>query len=173
MKKIILILLALVSTASAEIQQTDVRYSSVTPVVSASPDYSAGDAVGGLMTFTSVCKTTNTIQVNSVTITDKANQAVAYDLQLFSSNPTNTTFTDNSALDVNTSDLAKLLPVISLNTTDHFSYVSNGISSLSSLDSGGFVTVSGGVIYGILVARSTTNLASVSDLVVRLGYKCN
>lgn len=172
-KLIVLFLLGLVSTASAQVYHTDVQYASVTPTVSTSPAYTAKDSVGGLLTFRGICKASNTVQVNSVTITDKADQAVAYDLQLFSANPTASTFTDNSVTAVNTTDLAKILPVISLLSTDHFSYSATGVSSLSSLNSGGFVTTTGGTLYGVLVTRGTPTYTSTSDITVRVGYMCN
>lgn len=174
-KKIIAFLLLLVSVTDAQtVVRERIQYTSVTPVVSTSPAYTAKDNIGGLMTFAAVCSTSANVQINSVTITDKSDQPVAYDLQLFSANPSSTTFTDNAVTAINAADAAKQLPVISLNTTDHFSYSTTGLSTLSSLDSGGFVTTTGGALYGALVARGTVlpTYVGTSDLVVRLGYKC-
>lgn len=174
MKKFLVFLVLLVATsAHADLWKAEIRYSTLTPTVSTSPAYTAKDNIGGLLTFTAVCYNSTTFSVTSVQIIDKSDQAVAYDLQLFSANPSSSTFTDNAATTINTADTSKMLPVISLNSTDHFSYTGNGQSSLVSFDAAGFVTAPAGVLYGALVARGTPTYTGTSDITVRVGYRCN
>lgn len=167
--------MALASTANAQtVIRHRIQYTSwITPTVSVAPAYTAKDVVGTLLNFGAVCQTSANIQINSVQITDKSDQAVAYDLNLFNANPSSSTFTDNAAYTVNVADAQKQLPVISLNAADHFSFTGTGMSSLTSLDSGGFVSTTGGTLYGVLITRGTPTYTGTSDISIRVGFKCN
>lgn len=156
--------------------RTETKYISVTPTVTASSAYTAKDSVGGLMTFSNVsCLGRTKGRVNSVMISDKADQSVEYDVVLFKSSPAGTV-TNKSAFDPADADLALMLPVINLRTQDHFSWNDNGISSISSLSSGA-VSSSGdglpGTIYAAIVTRGTPTYASTSDITLTLGFVCD
>ena len=186
-KKLLVLLSFVATTAQAQTYTQDVRYSTATATgtalfVTAASAYAAKNVVGGtaaaggagLLSFGNVCKASQTIQINSVQVTDKSDNAVGYDLQLFSSNPTASTITDKVNMVVASADLPKLLPTISLDTSDHFSFsTTNGQSSLTSLDSGGFVSTTGGTLYGALITRGSPTYSSTSDISVKIGYKCN
>lgn len=184
MKKLILVLLGLVLAVSAEAQTFHTQYKYIqglqasdgitAPTVTIGT-YAAKNVVGQLMSFTnSSCPTTATMQVNSLIITDKSDNAVAYHLYLFDSNPTGTTVTDKNDMTVATADLSKVLPYIATNVADHASpSTTNGFTTLSSLDSGSRVVTTGGILYGVLVTDGAPVFGSTSDIVVRLGTKCN
>lgn len=147
-----------------------------TPATSASPDYSTGDNVGGLLTFTDALDKSQTGVLMSVTISDKAGQTGALDLVLFDSNPSSTTFTDNGALTVNDADLVKILGVVAVVSADYHAFADNSVASVAGvglpLQLAGASDQTGQQIpalYGALVARGTINLASTSDLQVSLG----
>lgn len=174
--KRILLLAALLVAGNVEAQNWRqlINYVSVTPTVDTNI-YASGDNIGGELTFsTAICGGISAnFSVNSVVISDKAAQAVAYDVLLFKSNPSSTTFTDNAALDIHDSDLTKLLPPINILAADQFSFADNSVSSLSSLESGGFLSSTGGTLYGALVSRGTPTYASASDVTITLGIVCH
>lgn len=175
MKKLILILLALVGTAQAQARHFETKYVTVTPTVTAGA-YVAGDSVGDLMTFTNItCSNMQKGQITSVQVTDKSDNAVEYNLVMFKSLPAGT-FTNDAAFDPADADLLLMLPVINLATTDHFSFNDNGISSLASLFSNGqgYSTTSlPGIIYASLVTEGTPTYGSTSDISVILGFRCD
>lgn len=70
----------------------------VTPVVSATPDYSDGDNIGGLMTVAAIVAADGAGgMLSHVLAVSKAAISVAIDLLIFNANPTGSTFTDNEA----------------------------------------------------------------------------
>ena len=175
MKKLILILLALVGTAEAQTKHFETKYVTVTPTVTAGA-YTAGDAVGSLMTFTNItCSNMQKGQITSVQVTDKSDQAVDYNLVMFKSLPGGT-FTNDAPFDPSDDDLLLMLPVISIADTDHFSFNDNGMSSLASLFSNGqgYSTTSlPGIIYASLVTEGTPTFSSTSDISVIIGFRCD
>lgn len=175
--KRLLIILSLFSALPAFGQsRTETKWVSVTPTVTASSAYTAKDAVGGLMTFTNLsCTNRGGGRINSVIITDKADQAVEYDVVLFKSQPAGT-FTNKVTFDPADADLLLMMPIINLRSTDHFSFNDNGVSSLSSLNSGAWTTVTSGLpgtFYVSLVTRGTPTYASTSDITLTLGLVCD
>jgi hypothetical protein len=70
-----------------------------TPTVSASPAYTSGDCIGGKMSFTGAALTAGgSGLIKSVVVNCKSAQTGAFDLILFDSDPSSSTFTDNSAI---------------------------------------------------------------------------
>lgn len=163
----------------AGVANAETRYVSVTPVVDTSA-YAAKDVVGGasaalgsgILTF-AVPKCGPT-RVSSVILTDKSDNATEYDIVLFKSLPTGT-ITDQSGFAPADASLTKMLPVINLATTDHFSFTDNGVSSLSSLNSSVFSVTSsssGNVLYAVIVSRGTPTYATSGDVTLTLGFEC-
>lgn len=178
MFKKLLLLLLIPSVAFAGTQSnTAVRWASSNPTITASSAYTAKDSVGGLLTFTGVtCPTSHNGRIIAVQVWDTADQAVEYDLVLFSSNPTGSTITNKTATNIVLADFAKVLPIINLATTDHFSYSATGLSSLSSLGSSAFsvtTTPDAGTLYGALVTRGTPTYTSTTGVTIRIGFSCD
>ena len=143
---------------------------SATPVIDTNI-YGAGDNVGGLLTFSNaIIKYSKSAKLESVVVTDKSNQAGVLDLVFFSSNPTNSTLTNNAAMDVADADLSKIIGNVRIaaanytvfNTNDNaVATVQTALPLFSDEDSWD--------IYGALVLTSgTPTYTSVSDLVVNL-----
>ena len=143
----------------------------VTPTVSASPDYSTGDVVGSIMTFASpAVDAAGDFTVRGAVVRSKADITVACDLLLFNALPT-ATYTDNSAVAVGATDLAKLVGVIKFASTD-----ATDLGTEACLSKEANIPVklaSGNNVYGVLVARGTINLASTSDITVMLTVRQN
>jgi len=133
----------------------------VTPTITAGA-YSSGDNVGGKMTF-QIPPSVNggRAQIRSVTLTDKAKQQVDTDIVIFDSDPTSTTFTDNVEMDIDDSDLDKIILNEDLRT--HNPYKDNGISQNLSLQTAVEPNTS---YFATIVTRGTPTYASTSDLSV-------
>lgn len=168
MKKTLTILTALLlaGVAQAQTKAVDTRVLTATPTVTASPDYTAGDVVGGLLTFTNAFPATSrTGRIVSVAIVDDAGQTATYDLFLFKSEPA-TTYTDNAAFSPSEADLVLASPVLQVSSSNRFAADAKAITSLSSLNS--FVQATSTTLYGVLVDRTGRNGASASDITVTL-----
>lgn len=145
----------------------DVCIVSQAPTASSSPAYSSGDVIGSLMTFDGITRANDVTGIlQQATIHCKSAQAAAVDLLIFGANPTNSTFTDNAALAVNSADWDKVTHVI------HFTDWTNlGTPSLAQADNLAkpFKPESGSKkLYGVLVSRATPTLASTGDIKVTL-----
>lgn len=67
--------------------------------------------------------------IQSVITQDLSNQSGAYDIVVFDSNPTATTFTDNSALDINDADLPKVLGVINVAAAEYDAFADSVVAT--------------------------------------------
>ncbi len=142
---------------------------SANPVGSVSPAYSAGDVVGGVLSFASALPAFSggVGLLQSIKITCKSVQTAGFKLYLFSANPSNTTWTDNAAPNMNVADLPNLLGVYSLTGNDS----GLGTMTIYNLDGiGKVVNVnSSTTLYGVLVTTGTPTLTSTTDISVALG----
>src|SRR5271165_3521774 len=151
--------------------RTTSSFISVTPTVTASSTYSAGNTVGGLMTFLgAVVPSSNTGILESVTITSKTVQTGEIDLYLFNQNPSASTWTDKSAPAINAADVSKVIGVYKLSSTasglgTHTIYNLNGIAQSFG------ILLPNQALYGVLVtpAQPSAQFGTTSDLVVTLG----
>lgn len=177
MKRLLLVITAMLAAQGAQAQgyaRHNTTFVTATPVVSASPDYTAADCIGGVMTFSAPALfSAPKGMVGSAILTDLAGQAIEADLVLFDSNPSAGTYTDNASCDIHDTDLPKVIGVVSFGSTDDFTFADNGVNYKGNLgvlfEVVGAATDSDVKIYGILVARSTPNLATTSDITVTLG----
>jgi len=165
MKRFWLLTLAIFLPSLAFAQSSGpTRCFSATPVVDTSA-YATGDLIGGKLTFSPPAGTSyqGTGYIVSVSITDKADQAVDLELVLFHTNPSSTTFTDQAAFDPADADLAYVSSVIALaSSTTFFTYNDNGVHFLGSLA----IPFKGKTLYGALVSRGTPTFAAASDVTV-------
>lgn len=164
----LLFALIFASTAAATPIETIILSSS--PTVDTTPAYTTGDAVTGLITFSNACDPrTNLGEIRGVTIIDQSANGQDLDLVLFSSNPSATTFTRNSALDIADADLLKVTAVIPVTT--HKAFADNGISQAKNI-AYSFACSSASTLYGVLVARNagTLQYTAGTDVTVRIEF---
>ena len=135
-----------------------------TPTITASSAYSSGNALGGLLTFSSA-GLSGMGKILSVYVYDKAGQSIACDLLLFKESFTATT--NKTAIAISSADLLNMIGAVSIVAGD---YVSVGTGSIASKSLGylGYVEGSVANLYGQLVTRGTPTYAAVSDITVRL-----
>ena len=139
---------------------------SQTPTVSTTPAYSAGDAIGGKLTFANATRVAAySGRVKSVIVTDQNKQNVVIDLVLFNADPSGTTFTDNSVLDVADADMVKIIARVPL--VDWTNLNDNAFCAVNNL-SLDFNLASGTSLYGCLITRGTPAFAATNDIIVTL-----
>lgn len=142
---------------------------SLTPAVTAAA-YTAGNVVGGKLTFLNVFGGSLTGTITDILVKSKSVQTTTYKLYLFSQNPTNTTWTDKTAPSINALDLPYLLGVFTSGAADSglgtetSNQLDNINAAIHSVDQN---------LYGILVCVATPTYASTSDVTVSVRVRQN
>lgn len=67
--------------------------------------------------------------LQSIVVQDLSAQSGAIDIIVFDSNPTATTFTDNTLLTVNDADIPKIIGIISITATNYGTFVDNCVAT--------------------------------------------
>jgi hypothetical protein len=124
----------------------------VAPTVT-SATYAANVVMGGLLSFANLFTSTGSGIIQSISIDFTTVQSVGFKLYPFTSNPSNTTWTEHSAASINSADIFKVDPFISLTNYD------GGLGTMTnySLTGLGQSYSSGGTTgYFVLVPTATT-----------------
>lgn len=131
--------------------------------------YATGELLGGKLTFSNALPGNYRAVLRSVQLVDQANQKVDIDLVLFSSDPSGTTFTENSALDIADADLLKVVGRVSIDAADYVSFADNALATKEGLA----LPIEGksNTFYGALVCRGAPTYAAVSDLQLTLALE--
>lgn len=98
--------------------------------------YGSGDVLGTLNPIEIECLTSDngTAILQSLVIGDLDSQSGAIDMIVFNDNPTATTFTDNSALDIADADLTKVIHCgVAITASNYKSYADNSVATLTSI----------------------------------------
>lgn len=147
----------------------ETRVLDVTLVTQASA-YATGDVIGGKITLTgAMARVGGSGLLKSVQICSLADLTVDFDLILFSDDPTNTTFTENGAVAIATTDVAKILGVVGL--TSRKDLGTPVVVSLHNIDMALKSGANSRDLYACLVARGTHTPASTADIVLRFGIQ--
>lgn len=145
--------------------ESAVRTADVATASYATP-YASGDVIGSKLTFTTMVRIAGgTGLVQQVSVASKSTQAAAVDLVLFHTDPTGSTFTDNSPVSLATADFDKISAVVSIANTN---WSALGTPSFGQVVGVGtpYQIPTGTSMYGVLVARGAVTLATSTDLKV-------
>ena len=137
----------------------------VTPTVTASSAYAAGNEVGGLMTFANVFDAANSGILQSITVKCLSVQTTPLNLYLFTTNPTNSTWTDKTGPAINAADIPYMRGPFT------FGYPDSGLGTCTiwELDAiAAAIVASSTSLYGILTCTATPTFASTSGITVSL-----
>lgn len=138
----------------------------VNPTITASSQYTAGNVVGGLLTFAAAVDAQLSGVLLSVTVVAKSAQTTGYKLYLFSQNPTNSTWTDKTAPAINVADLPYLIDVVTLGGSDS----GLGTMTINATDGINRSLVLGTTsLYGILVCTGTPTYTSTTGLFITVS----
>lgn len=132
------------------------------PVMSASPDYVAGDTIG---TYSVLRLNTTRYKVQSVVVTDKAGQAPPIRLLFLASEPAGT-FTDNAAAAPSAADIVATVGQVKVQTADYETFGAYKVAALSGINQ-----VFSGTVWVVAVADGAYNGASTSDLTITVGLE--
>ena len=134
----------------------------LTPTVTAAA-YTAGNVVGGLLTFTNVFGQSLRGTLTDILVKSKSVQTTTYKLYLFSQQPSASTWTDKAAPAINAADLPYLLGVYTSGAADSGlgTETSNQLNNIASN-----IRSNSQNLYGILVCAATPTYASTSDVTV-------
>jgi hypothetical protein len=138
---------------------------SQTPTCSTSPAYTAGDAIGGLLTFANAARLSGGSGIiQAITLLCKTPALVpAIDLVLFNQTFTNTS--DNAAFAPSDADMANCIGYIPLTA-----WSDNANNSIAARFGLGFpFLLTGTSLFGQMICRSAITLGSPTDLIVGLS----
>jgi len=91
--------------------------------------YTSGDFMGtGILTLENV-RTVDGAYLEAITVTDLDKQSLAIDFLFWSTACTNTTFTNNGALDIHDTDLLTFLGHVSIVATDYAALSDNSVAT--------------------------------------------
>ena len=129
--------------------------------VTASSAYTAGNAVGGLITLSNINRASGlSVFIQSVVVASKSAQTAQIDLVFFNANPTGSTCTDKTAFNVATADAAKL--VGAAHVSDWTASALGSVGQMQQPPIG--ITPTGTAAYACLVTRGTPTFTASSDL---------
>jgi len=151
------------------------RFVEATPTVGSGAAYTAGDSIGAAAIPLSGATAgdggtgteTHGGMIQSVILTDLGKQSADIDVFFFDVNPSNTTFTDNAALDVSDIDLLNIVGVAAV--TDWKALSDNSVGQMLNLSIPFVLEGGGNTLYAALVSRGTPTYASTADLTLRVG----
>jgi hypothetical protein len=138
----------------------------ITPTVSTSPAYTSGDSVGTKLTLTNALGASNKGVLRGVVLVDMAKQNAAMSIVFFASDPTNTTFTDNGALDIHDTDALTLIGGITLVAGDYIGFADNSVAAKHTFELQ--LEGAGGTIYACMMTTGTPTYAATTDLTLKL-----
>lgn len=144
--------------------------------------YAANDLVGGKRTFANAVRASGgTGIIRGVTIIDQAANSAAnsvYDLIIFNSDPSGTTFTDNSPLDVADTDMSKVVAVIRVDGAQTSIHEQTGgkVQLFTNVDNNAlfksvevpYVASGTTSLFAALIARGAPTYAATTDVIVKL-----
>jgi hypothetical protein len=117
--------------------------------------YGSGDLMGNKIALTNANATNPAGLLTFITAQDLTKQDGAFDVVFFDADPSATTFTENSALDIADADLTKVIAVVKIIATDYADFNDNSTATKSSLGGIPFNAAAGGTLYACLVSRDT------------------
>lgn len=139
----------------------------LTPTVTAAA-YTAGNVVGGLLTFTNVFGQSLRGTLTDIVVKSKSVQTTTYKLYLFSQQPSNSTWTDKAAPAINAADIPFILGVYTTGAADSGlgTETTNQLNNIAST-----IRSNSQNLYGVLVCVATPTYASTSDVSVAVRVR--
>lgn len=142
----------------------------LTPTVTAGA-YSAGDIMGGLLTFSSICPQAGTgLVIQELIFGFKSAVTPSLQLVLFNADPTGTTQTDNAAYSLAVADMGKVIAALPINSLGGY-LVDHGTPNTIHLNNMALAvkpTSASTTLYGLLVDLTGVTLSSTSDLQISM-----
>lgn len=143
---------------------------SITPTLTATPDYDATDGAGGIQTVALVnAGSGRPTKLRSVTVVDKGGQAPAFTLLLFKATPASGTYTDNATLVLSAGDVGNLVGAVKVLAADYIT-PSSGIKAVTYSDINLNLPINATSLFALILVDATWNAGSTSDLTITFGF---
>ena len=148
------------------------RSITITPLVQIAGAYASGDYIGDtnlvniLADF--VERSGSGGVIHSVVVADRAAQNAPMDLVFFRTDPSNTTFADDAALDINDTDLFEIIGIIPIAAADYHAFANKSVASVEGIGLAVRGTNDNGNLYMAIVCRGTPTYVAVTDLQIIL-----
>ncbi len=126
----------------------------------------ANDCVGGKFSLALFRASTGTGIIHAVTVLDLDNQKVALDVFFFDSDPSASTFTNNTAVSLNSADRAKIIGKASIGAGD-YANIASGIA-VATVSNVGIPVDSGATVYVAIVTQATPTYTT-GTMIVTVG----
>lgn len=140
---------------------------SITLGVSASPDYAANDVIDGIKTLSDVAVSGAGALLKSVTLKEPGGQTPAMTLLFFKATPAGGTYGDNGALVWGSGDLANLVGVVRILTTDWVTIVAKSFVSVGDINQ--LLKTAVDDLFLLVIADGTFN--ATADMTIELGFQ--
>ena len=146
----------------------------ITPVITASPDYTANDVLGTGNPYTLtnlVERQSRFVILQSIVLTDKDSQSPSVTIHFFDQNPSNSTFTDNAAMTIHATDWTYHCGAVVLDTGDFIT--ANGNNDVLTQKSIGLEIphTDNGDIYAVLqIMGGGLNFAATDALIFKMCF---
>lgn len=143
---------------------------SPTVTVSITPDYTAGDNLGGKLTLSGVSsRGGGPVLLDEVKLTDFDNQKPVLEITIFDADPAAATLTDNATQVLTAPDAAKVVGKIAVASGDWATIGGVGIATVRNI---GMlcVPVTGNTLYAALQATGTPNMATTGAITLDLVF---
>lgn len=143
----------------------------ITPTitVSASPDYTSGDSMGGKIILTGVARVTGGLsKLQTITVVDHANQKPAGTLLFFDADPAAATITDNAAFAFST-DAGKVIATHVIAAADYVTIDSKAVLCYGNINK--LVQPVATSLYVAFVVTTASNMAATTDLQIAFGFE--
>lgn len=144
---------------------------SITPTISATPDYVSTDGAGGIQTIAAAVGTSGRpVKLESVVVVDKGGQAPAFTILLFKATPAGGTYTDNATLVLSAADVGNLIGCVKVLNADYIT-PSSGIRMVTYSDIDAVLPVSATSLYALLLVDAGWNAGSTTDVTITFGFQ--
>lgn len=137
----------------------------ITPTVDTNI-YASGDLIGAKNTIAINVASGFKAKLLEVEVVDQAKQSAALDLMFFKADPSNTTFTDNAALDVADADLLTHCGTINIPAANYAALADNSVATVRDVNLG--LEANGTSLYMAIISRGTPTFAAATDLQITL-----
>jgi len=132
--------------------------------------YATGDVIGGKIAIpNAVSRDGGSGLLKSVLLCSKADLAVNMDLVLFSADPAASTFTENGAVAIDVTDVAKVLGAIQLAT--RFDLGTPVVVGAYNVDMIVQAAATSRSLFACLIARGAYTPAATADVILRFGIQ--
>jgi len=147
---------------------------SVSVLASTAGTYEAGNlaGTGGLLDFASAARVAGGKGVvRGATIVNRSDKELDFDLILFHTTTVSTTFTDEAALAIDDSDMAKIAGVITCATADYVDLGTNHVAWLKDENVYFDLPANVSTLYGAMMTASSWTPTTTSDIGISLAIE--